>query len=501
MNSDRLLAAQLQQALQQHAAQPALVGDGLALSAGEVLARAQALGTALRAHGVAADEPLQVRCANHPLDFMAFLGTWLADAVAVPVHRSTPPGVLDAIQAKARCRWSIDPVAPGFGIEPLPTVPDDDPARRRLLHGAALVIFTSGSTGSPKGVVLSHAAFAGKLQQNQRAFALGPQTVTLLVLNDTFSFGIWVALLTLLHGGRVLTRSRFEPGDFLRSLAEDGVDFVGVVPTMVRATFGALDAGTLERWRAATAAAGRLRTVVIGGEPLGEALSARLRAHIAPAALYDVYGLTETSTSDFILHPDDYPEHPASIGRAAVGVRWRIRDGQGAEAAPGVPGELQLRTPYVMAGYLGDAAQTAAAFDDGWLRTGDLASHDGAGFVSIVGRLKELIVRGGNKITPAEVERALARCPGVGQAMAVGVPDAVLGQRIVALLIPAPGAVLDAAALRAALAPQLERYKQPDRCVVGSALPTGRTGKADRGRLAALLAEGALADLPGWARP
>jgi acyl-CoA synthetase (AMP-forming)/AMP-acid ligase II len=291
---------------------------------------------------------------------------------------------------------------------------------------------------------------------------------------------------------------RFDAPGFVDALADERITFVGVVPTMMRAAFATLTEAQLERARARLVAADSLRTMVIGGEPLGVPLSTRLRAFIAPAQLVDVYGLTETSTSDFILPPADAAVHGGTIGRAAAGVRWRIVGDDGGDCAPGVPGELQLRTPTIMSGYLGDDALTRAAFVDGWLRTGDLASCDDDGFVTIVGRLKELIVRGGNKVTPLEVERALAGCTGVAAALAAGLPDAVLGQRIHALLIPKPGCVLDASALRRELAPVLERFKQPDVCYVGTELPTGRTGKIDRAQLPAWLAAGRIERLAAW---
>ena len=125
----------------------------------------------------------------------------------------------------------------------------------------------------------------------------------------------------------------------------------------------------------------------------------------------------------------------------------------------------------------------------------------GVGFVTIVGRLKELIVRGGNKITPLEVERALCTCPGVAAAMAVGMPDPVLGQRIHALLVPKAGQTLVADAIRAGLANSLEKFKHPDACYVGTEMPTGRTGKLDRGQLQAMLQSGAMSPLAGWTHP
>jgi long-chain acyl-CoA synthetase len=499
--TDRLLASHLERAARSAADRLALVGEGVQISYTALLDGARGIAEALRGVGIGDDEPVLVNCSNHPLDFVAFLGVWMARAVVVPVHRASPTGVIDSIQAKAACRVRIDMLAgvqPAQQIEALSPPVLRDAERRRLLTGAALVLFTSGSTGLPKGAVLSHAAFFGKLEQNQHVFGLAPSTVTLLVLNNTFSFGIWVALLTLLHGGRLVTHARFSTLAFLASLATDGVTFVGVVPTMIRATFAALDAAFLDVFRARTLAAGTLRTVVIGGEPLGADLSAKLRAWLTPAQLYDVYGLTETSTSDFILDPADYTAKPGTIGKAARGVAYRVQHEPAEAGGHAAAGELQLKTPYIMEGYLGDPALTDAAFQDGWFHTGDLVTGDAEGFVSIVGRSKELILRGGNKITPLEVERALCRCPGVAAAMVAGVPDAVLGQKISAVLVAAPGAKLEAGPIRMRLAAMLEKYKHPDACYVGTELPTGRTGKLDRRRLGAFVADNTLAMLEGW---
>jgi long-chain acyl-CoA synthetase len=499
----RLLTRSLERAVRANGERIALNGEGVELTYGQLWARACAVTERLRAVGVAPDDTVMVKSSNHPLDFACLLGVWMASAVAVPVHRTSPAGVVDAIQAKARCRFHAD-LLEGTGVDggirPMDPSPPHDAADRALLAGAALVIFTSGSTGLPKGVVLSHEAFAGKLEQNQRLLGLGADDVTLLVLNNTFSFGIWMALLTLMQGGKVVTCARFSPPLFVDLLVDEGVTRVGVVPTMVRATFGAMPPAELDAAAARIRAAARLRDVVIGGEPLGPELSARLRAFIAPAGLYDIYGLTETSTSDFVLAPRDYPGHPATIGRPAPGVRCRIVNDAGEACADGASGELQLQTPYIMAGYLGDPELSHAAFADGWFRTGDLATRDADGFVSIVGRLKELIVRGGNKITPIEVERALCACTGVGAALVAGVADPVLGQRIHALLVADAGAKIDASALRAELAVKLEKYKHPDACYVGSELPTGRTGKIDRGQLQSLLRTDSLSPLAAWSR-
>lgn len=472
----------------------ALTGGGVSLSYSELWSEALATSRQLTERGSSPGETVMVKCSNHPLDFVAFLAVWMVGGVVVPVHRSSPAEVLLAINEKAGCSISLDLLDKAFahGIEVLPFTACGADDRLEILDDAALVIFTSGSTGTPKGAVLSHRAFQGKLDQNQALLSLSAETTSLLVLNNTFSFAIWVCLLTLMAGGRVVLMAKFTPVAFLEHLANDGINFVGVVPTMVRATFGGTPSGELEIARKRIVDAGALRRVVIGGEPLGRHLSAELRRFLEPAKLYDIYGLTETSTCDFVLDPADYESHEGSIGRPFPRIEYRIVDDAGEQCAVDVTGELQLKTPFIMQGYLGDPGLTQAAFDDGWFKTGDLASVDEQGFVIITGRLKELIVRGGNKITPLEVERALLRCSGVGGVLVTGMPDAILGQRIHALVIPKTGDVVDLALLRSELTNNLERFKVPDVFYVGSALPTGRTGKIDRKQLQQMLETGAL---------
>jgi acyl-CoA synthetase (AMP-forming)/AMP-acid ligase II len=360
----------------------------------------------------------------------------------------------------------------------------EQPPSRPILEGAALIVFTSGSSGMPKGAVLSHRGFIGKLEAIQSLLGFNERDRTMLVLNITFSFGIWVALLTLLHGGCVLARARFAACGFLRDLEDTRATQVAVVPTMMRSLILDVPAGELESQGRSLAAAGALRAVLIGGETLGKGLGETLRALFAPADLIDIYGLTETSTCDFFLMPADVPRYAGCIGRPSPGVRYRF---------VGDDGELAISSPYLMSGYL-DEPQLQP-IRDGWLATGDLARERDPGVVEIVGRKKELIYRGGNKIAPLEIEFACSAHPKVAAALAVGRPDPHLGERIHALVVPrtaGDAAGLTAAELRAFLATRLEKYKQPDVFYFARELPAGRTGKADRGRFAAMLEQGEL---------
>jgi len=447
----------------------------------EFLDAAHAVRDALLRADLRPGEPVHVRVSNQPGDLVAYVGVWLAGGVVVPVQRASPDAAVTHMATKTRARFEWDAV--------LRQIAQVRPPERPVLNDAALVVFTSGSSGLPKGAVLSHRAFAGKLAAIQSLLAFGEGERTMLVLNITFSFGIWVALLTLLHGGVLLTRERFSADGFLRDLADEGAHRVAVVPTMMRSLILDHPRAGLEAEGRALARAGALRQVLIGGETLGQGLGATLRALFAPAPLIDIYGLTETSTCDFFLMPQDVDRYAGCIGRPSPNVRYRIVAESGAPAARGEIGEMHIASPYLMSGYLDEP--TLQPIRDGWLATGDLARERDTGVVEIAGRKKELIYRGGNKIAPQEIEFACSAHPKVAAALAVGRPDGRLGERIHALIVPRVRD-LSPAELRSFLLQRLEKWKQPDVLYFAAELPAGRTGKADRGRFAAMLAEGRL---------
>ncbi|HZS70168.1 MAG TPA: AMP-binding protein, partial [Burkholderiales bacterium] len=283
---------------------------------GDFLAAARSVRDALSRAGLAANEPVHVRISNQPLDLAAYAGVWLAGGVVVPVHRASPPGAVAHVAAKTRARFESDRV--------LHVISSAAPAPRPILEDAALIVFTSGSSGMPKGAVLSHRAFAGKLEAIQSLLSFGESDRTLLVLNITFSFGIWVALLTLLNGGCLLAREKFAAAGFLRDLEDERATRVAVVPTMMRSLILDVAAAELGAQGRRLAAAGTLEKVLIGGETLGAGLGATLRALFRPAELIDIYGLTETSTCDFFLMAHEAERYAGCIGRPSPGVRFRI---------------------------------------------------------------------------------------------------------------------------------------------------------------------------------
>ena len=492
------LGQALAQACRQFDAAPALQGQAAVLSYAALAGHAQGLAAQLRGAGLQADEPVLVMVSNQPVDIAAMLAVWLAGGVVVAVHRSTPPALRAALQQRTGARLGLDQADSAATIDTPPAGgllrwPGPPPAPRQLLAGAAFIIFTSGSTGVPKGVVLSHAAFHGKLLQIDRLLQFQPTDRCLLVLNLSFGFGLWLALLTLLRGGILVLAPKFDAAEFLHTLASQRITQVGLVPTMMRVV---LADPALAPAIAQVATQGDLRQILMGGELLGLSLAETLRRQFANTRLVDIYGLTETSTCDFFAFPADYALRPGCIGRPAPQVQHRIADAQGMALPPGVVGELQLRSPYLMAGYLDAPELTAAAYQGDWFRTGDLACQHADGLVVLMGRQKELISRAGNKVTPVEVEQALSAHPDVAAAMAVGVADVLLGERIHVLVVARPGSTLCTAALRQHLAGRLEKFKHPDTWHLADALPLGRTGKADRGALAAHIAAGQTEPLP-----
>lgn len=491
------LSEAMSTACRQFPAASAVLDDGTALRYADLAEHAGAVAGQLRHAGLRPHEPVHVQVSNQAFDIAALLGVWQAGGVAVPVHRSTPEAVNQGFRQRSRARWQVDFRSDAPAATALSALAADPPPERALLQAAAMVVFTSGSTGAPKGVVIAHDAFHGKIGRIDSLLGFGAADRTLGVLNISFSFGLWFSLLTLLRGGTLVLQPKFEPVAFLQALVEQRISRVGMVPTMMRLLFADAGHGTVID---AVARQGDLRQILIGGESLGGSLASSIRQRFATTELVDIYGLTETATCDFFAFPTDFARFPGCIGRPSPDVQHRIVDTQGRPVEHGDIGELQLRSPTLMNGYLDEPELTANAYQDGWLRTGDLARGVGPvanggpadGVVELMGRRKEVISRGGNKVTPVEIEQAVCSHPDVAAAMATGVADALLGERIHLLLVPRAGAVIDLAALRTHLATRLERFKHPDAFYLASALPLGRTGKADRGQFKAQVEAGTL---------
>lgn len=434
--------------------------SGPGLSGHELDAHADLVAGVLRAAGVRPHEPVHVAIGNRALDLGTLLGLWRAGAVAVPVHRAAAPLTRGAIEQATCARFRIDGLA-------LDRIAETPPPERPLLDRAALVVFTSGSTGAPKGVVLGHDALARKLAILDRLLGFRPDDVVVVPLQLTFIFGIWASLLAIRSGATLVLVQKFTPATLAGLLAAEAT-VLAAVPTMLRALLAD-----------GAPPAPRLRAVLTGGEALTPALARTVCGGWPAAELVDLYGSTETGSCDFCLRPRDAAE-AGSIGVPTEGVSFLIVRDDGTPAHPGETGELRIRTTCGMLGYLDGAELTRLALEADHFRTGDLARLRPDGQVELVGRSKEIIARGGNKIAPLEIENALCTHPDIAAALCAGVPDARLGEAIHAVVVLRPGLALSADELRRWASAHLERYKVPDVIVFSDTLPAGATGKASR---------------------
>ena len=438
--------------------------SGESQQADSLLVLADHVRRALAERHVAPHEPVHVSIGNRPSDLGALLGIWQAGAVAVPIHASAASSTIARAQRISRARFLID----GDRLDAIGETP---PLDRALLRDAALVIFTSGSTGEPKGVVVGHRRLADKLAVLGSLLNIAPNDVVLSPLQLVFIFGLWVSLLTLMKGARLILVPKFTEEAMAHGLADATI--LAGVPSMFRTLLTYPDV-----------AAPKLRTMLSGGEVLAPAL-AHAMGRFAPVAIHDLYGLTETGSCDFHLGPAGQPHGFGTIGHPTDGVTFRIaRDG--AAVAAGEAGELQIRTPFGMLGYLDGTALTEAAFEGGYFKTGDLARLTADGAVALIGRAKDIISRGGNKIAPLEIDNLLAEHPEIAAALCAGVADERLGEVIHAVIVTRAGARLDATALRDWLLARTERFKVPDVFHFRDALPSGSSGKADRRAVAQL---------------
>ena len=429
------------------------------ISFGRLQAGAAELGRQLLKAGLEPGEPVVVIVANRASDITAFLAVWQAGGVVVPVHQSAPLPSRQKLLARLGNRFVID--------KTLAVIREVAPVARPLLAQAGTIIFTSGSTGEPKGVVLSKTRASNKLAMIGRMTNWQPRENALIALQLTFSFGQWSTWLTLLNGGCVHLRNRFEPESFHQLLDAGKISRFPAVPTMLRKL---VETGHVSSFGG---------QIMAGGEALPAALGRQIRKAFPKAGLGDIYGLTETGTSDFFVNASQYDAQAGSLGKAGEEIQWRLSPDSG---------ELQIYSPWRMLGYLDEPELTAASMPDGWFHTGDLAAENADHTVRLIGRAKDLIVRSGNKISPLEVEAAFLEHPAVRAVLVAGVSDADGIESIHMAVVVDPAQACNADELCEWAQDRLERYKMPNEIHFVDALPSGSTGKADRNALRAMIA-------------
>jgi cyclohexanecarboxylate-CoA ligase len=357
-----------------------------------------------------------------------------------------------------------------------------------------LLLFTSGTTAGPKATLHTHNMRLGNARFIAGEWQMSPDDRVLALARLSHMWGLMTYWMALWVGAAHVLLEQYRPEAFARTVEHARATVaVGAPPHL--SDLLALPDLRPDGLRS-------LRLFALSGSVCPPALAYRLRDRIGCTPLM-LWGMTETGGGLF-TRPDDPPEVAAeTVGRPAPGCAVRVVGETGAPVAPGTEGELLVQSPFVFEGYVNDPAATAAAFtDDGWFRTGDVATIDAAGNVRIRGRIKELINRGGVKFHPADVEDVLLRHPGLRAAALVGMPDERLGERNCCFVVPAPGAPPPTlAALTAWLeAAGVAKFKWPERLEVVDALPLTPTGKVQRAVLRRWLEE-RRPDIPGVAAP
>lgn len=346
--------------------------------------------------------------------------------------------------------------------------------------GDFLIIYTSGTTGLPKAAVFDQQAEFEGNRALIEMWDMTPRDVTLVALPLGFLYGLSTAAATALQaGGEVVVLPRFHPRDVLDAMLRTGATVFHGVPTMFAMMLQYAEQNDLEFDLS------NMRLLISAGAPLPHELRERFRARFGKT-IDDYYALTEVRPV-FGRHVRGSAQVPrGSLGTAAPGARIRIVDGRGNQLADGETGEVLVRAASTLDRYLGNDEQTKAAFHDGYFRTGDLGYRDSEGFYYLTGRIKDIVIRGGANISPAEIEHALNAHPSVSAAAVFGIADEVFGEVPAAYVVLRPGRSLDVETLIEHCKASLAAFKIPNMIRAIDELPLGKTGKVDKAALAAL---------------
>lgn len=458
---------------------------------------------ALQAGGLQAGDRVALMLPNCPHYVMAYYGTLLAGGIVTQMNPLLVERELQAlledsgstvmvafepllprvltVKAQTPLRRvigvSFDGSAARDGVEDfmamlMASAPDLQPVAGSP-EDVAVLQYTGGTTGRPKGAMLTHRNLVANVLQSYH-FSKSGMTVgeeTALVVIPLFHvYGMTVGMnLGVFLAGKMVLLPRFEMGEVLHAIQEHHITLFPGVPTMY--------VGLLQVPDVDTYGVSSIRICNSGSAPMPMELMDRFEQRTG-ATILEGYGLSEASP---VTHSNPYfgTRKPGTVGIAFPSTECRIvHPATGEDVAPGELGELLIRGPQVMKGYWNRPEDTAAALTpDGWLHTGDLASYDEEGYVSIMDRLKDLIIASGYNVYPREIEEVLYQHPDVVEAVVVGAPDAYRGETVRAVIVPRPGSGLTVDALEAYLRENLAAYKRPKIIEFREALPKSAVGK------------------------
>lgn len=438
----------------------------------ELWERAARVAAGLAGRGIEPGDRVAIALPNGLEWVVAFWGIQLAGAVAVPVNIRLTEAEVGWLLGHAEAKYVFRPG------EELPRGPVGEVAAPRP-DDIAAIFYTSGTTGRPKGAVTTHANFTTNSENAFRLLGIprteGPAVSTLVSVPLFHVTGCNSQMIPLLDlGGRVEILPRALDLDlFLDAVAEHRVSHLVTVPAvyfalMNSARFAATDTSSV-RW------------AFYGGAPIAATMVRRIKAAFPAAQVGNGFGLTETASLTSFLPDDESLAHPDSVGYPLPVVDLAL---ESPDPETGV-GELLVRGPNVVAGYWRAPEASAEAFSGGWLRTGDLARVDADGRLYVVDRSKDMINRGGENVYSVEVENALAAAPGVGEAAVVGVADDMMGEKVGAVLVPAPGQEIVVADVLADVRSRIAGFKVPQFVSVrAEPLPRNPGGKVVKAAVA-----------------
>jgi long-chain acyl-CoA synthetase len=463
---------------------PAIADDAVALDNAAFADRVARAAALLARLGVGAGDVVAVALPNRLELIITLFAAWRLGAAATPVNPT-----LTAAEMEYQIQDAGAKVVIGEGLELDAAVVEADAlAAEPTLHtepspvepdALALLIYTSGTTGKPKGVMLDHANLAAMTEMTRAGLGMTAGDHSLLILPLFHVNGIVVGTLTpLLAGGRVTVAGRFSPKTFFGLVERIRPTYFSAVP--------AIYAMLTSLPEAATANTSTLRLVVCGAAPMPAELIARVERTLG-VVLVEGYGLSEGSCAS-TLNPYDGVRKPGTVGLPLPGQEVRVVDHNGNPVPQGQRGEVVIRGANVMRGYLNRPDETAKTVVDGWLHSGDVGVFEPDGYLRIVDRIKDMIIRGGENIYPKEIETALYGHDAVLEAAVVGRPDDVLGEVVVAYVALRPEADIGVGELHDLCAERLAKYKRPATIEVLETLPKNAVGKIDKPSLRRLAA-------------
>jgi long-chain acyl-CoA synthetase len=484
----------------------AIVFDDEALTYAELMERIDLVARHLSARGIVKGSVFAAYSPNRPELMYCYYAAARLGAVFVPVNPNLTPSEVahTYLHSGAKmlfCDESVSEAAkaavPYGTLYLLDVLCAPAPSQVQLPevevapHDEFLIIYTSGTTGTPKAIVLDHAAQTGGPDALAEMWGVTEEDTTVVALPLGYLYGLsTAAAVGLQTGGKVVILRRFHPRDVLEALINHRASVYHGVPTMYSMMLEYCEQ------RDVVFDLSHVRVLVAAGSPLPNETRKRFNARFR-AELQNYYAMTESTPVFGKLARDPRPLPEGAVGRAAPSLQVRIVRPDGTDCAEGEEGEILVRAAATMRHYLKAPEQTAAAFKDNLFRTGDLGRCDAEGNYFITSRIKEIIIRGGANISPAEVEAALAKHPSVQDVAVVGAPDRIFGEVPAAFIVLRAGQKATAEALEAHAALTLSDFKVPKRYVFETALPIGKTGKVDKAALSRRLADEARVDKKG----